>query len=106
MELLGQAKRHSADGGITSGNWITGIPVIDEHVLGLGPQDEIAPDIADNKGRNKFYMLPLLLRDHRDPLPAEAKRAGTTELPYRLHALLHDGPGHHPLPQPNTVRTA
>ncbi len=50
-----------ADGGITSGNWITGIPVVDEHVLGLGPQDEIAPDIADNKGRNKFYMLPLLL---------------------------------------------
>lgn len=49
------------DGGITSGNWITGIPVIDEHVLGLGPQDHIAPDITDNKGRNKYYMLPLLL---------------------------------------------
>ncbi len=50
-----------ADGGITSGNWITGIPFFDEHVLGLGPQDEIAPDIANNKGRNKYYMLPLLL---------------------------------------------
>lgn len=50
-----------ADGGITSGNWITGISFIDEHVLGLGPQDEIAPDIANNKGRNKYYMLPLLL---------------------------------------------
>jgi Protein of unknown function (DUF2723). len=49
------------DGGITSGNWITGIPFIDEHVLGLGPQDDIAPDIANNKGRNKYYMLPLLL---------------------------------------------
>ena len=26
------------DGGITAGNWITGISFIDEHVLGLGPQ--------------------------------------------------------------------
>ena len=49
------------DGGITSGNWITGISFIDEHVLGLGPQTDIAPDIADNKARNVYYMLPLLL---------------------------------------------
>ncbi|MDR2815836.1 MAG: DUF2723 domain-containing protein [Proteiniphilum sp.] len=49
------------DGGIATGNWITGIPFFDEYVLGLGPQDEIAPDIVDNKGHNKYYMLPLLL---------------------------------------------
>ena len=49
------------DGGITSGNWITGISFIDEHVLGLGPQTDIAPDVADNKARNVYYMLPLLL---------------------------------------------
>ena len=49
------------DGGITAGNWITGIPFFDEHVLGLGPQDNIAPDIVNNKGRNKYYMLPFLL---------------------------------------------
>ncbi len=49
------------DGGITKGNWITGISFIDEHVLGLGPQDNIAPDVVENKGRNKYYMLPLLL---------------------------------------------
>jgi len=49
------------DGGITTGNWITGIPFFDEHVLGLGPQDNIAPDIVNNKGHNKYYMLPLLL---------------------------------------------
>ena len=47
--------------GITSGNWITGIPFFDEHVLGLGPQDNIAPDIVNNKGRNAYFMLPLLL---------------------------------------------
>ncbi|SFK31010.1 Protein of unknown function [Porphyromonadaceae bacterium KH3CP3RA] len=48
-------------GSITAGNGITGIPFFDEHVLGLGPQDNIAPDIVDNKGHNKYYMLPLLL---------------------------------------------
>ncbi|SEA28474.1 Protein of unknown function [Porphyromonadaceae bacterium KH3R12] len=48
-------------GEITAGNWVTGIPFFDEHVLGLGPQDNIAPDIVDNKGHNKYYMLPLLL---------------------------------------------
>ncbi|NLZ95360.1 MAG: DUF2723 domain-containing protein [Bacteroidales bacterium] len=49
------------DGGITNGNWITGISFIDEHLLGLGPQTDIAPDVADNKARNVYYMLPLLL---------------------------------------------
>lgn len=49
------------DGGMTDGNWITGISFIDEHVLGLGPQTNIAPEVADNKARNAYYMLPLLL---------------------------------------------
>ncbi|MFZ6038263.1 MAG: protein O-mannosyl-transferase family [Bacteroidota bacterium] len=49
------------DGGITKGNWISGIPFIDQHILGLGPQDNIAPDIADNKGRNVYFMLPFIL---------------------------------------------
>lgn len=48
-------------GGITNGNWITGINFIDEHVLGLGPQDDLPPDIAENKGHNVYYMLPLIL---------------------------------------------
>lgn len=49
------------DGGITKGNWITGIPFIDGKILGLGPQKNIAPDIADNKGRNVYFMLPFIL---------------------------------------------
>ena len=49
------------DGGMTKGNWITGIKFIDNAVLGLGPQDNIAPEVADSKGRNKYYMLPFLL---------------------------------------------
>ena len=50
-----------ADGGMTRGNWITGIPFFDQHILGLGPQRDIAPDIADNRGRTTFFMLPFLL---------------------------------------------
>lgn len=49
------------DGGITRGNWITGIPFVDNYVLGLGSQKDIAPDVVDNKGRNTYFMLPLLL---------------------------------------------
>ena len=50
-----------SDGGLTKGNWITGISFIDEYVLGLGPQDNIAPEIVDNKGHNKYYLLPFIL---------------------------------------------
>lgn len=48
-------------GEISNGNWITGIGFIDEYVLGLGPQDNLPPDIANNKGHNVYYMLPLIL---------------------------------------------
>ncbi|MDR1809018.1 MAG: DUF2723 domain-containing protein [Prevotella sp.] len=47
-------------GGINNGNWLSGIGWIDE-LRGLGPQDNLPPDIADNKGHNVYYMLPLLL---------------------------------------------
>ncbi|NDW18428.1 DUF2723 domain-containing protein [Dysgonomonas sp. 216] len=47
-------------GGINNGNWISGIGFIDS-LRGLGPQDDLPPDIADNKGHNVYYMLPLLL---------------------------------------------
>ncbi len=49
------------DNGITKGNWITGIPFIDDKVLGLGPQDNIAPDVVDNKAHNKYFLLPFIL---------------------------------------------
>lgn len=48
-----------------NGRWICGIPFIDN--LGGAfftpefPQDHLSPEIAKNKGRNKFYMIPFLL---------------------------------------------
>jgi hypothetical protein len=46
-------------GKITEGNWISGIPFIDE--MRLGNQEKLAKSIADNPAHNKYYMLPLLL---------------------------------------------
>jgi hypothetical protein len=46
-------------GEVSNGNWITGIKFIDEQLV--GPQDDLPYDIKENKGHNKYYMLPLLL---------------------------------------------
>jgi len=43
----------------TKGNWITGIPFIDE--IRLGPQKDLPKFLKENPGRNKYYMLPLIL---------------------------------------------
>ena len=41
------------------GNWLSGINFIDEPRL--GPQDDLPVFLKDNKGRNRYYFLPLLL---------------------------------------------
>ena len=46
-------------GEVMNGNWITGIPFIDTALV--GPQDDMPSSIADNKGHNVYFMLPLLL---------------------------------------------
>ncbi len=47
------------DANIIHGNWISGIPFIDN--ARLGPQDKLPEDLKNNKGRNKYYFLPLIL---------------------------------------------
>ncbi len=42
------------------GNWISGIKPIDEWLLGLS-QDNLPSDVLDNKARNTYYFLPLIL---------------------------------------------
>lgn len=44
---------------ITDGNWLSGIKWIDEKFV--GPQDNLPPEVAGNKGRNTYYFLPFLL---------------------------------------------
>ena len=42
-----------------NGNWLSGIKFIDE--IFLGSQDNLPSDVKDNKARNTYYFLPLLL---------------------------------------------
>ncbi|MCH7523809.1 MAG: DUF2723 domain-containing protein [Bacteroidetes bacterium] len=42
------------------GNWISGITFIDEMHLGMS-QDELPSDVLNNKARNTYYFLPLIL---------------------------------------------
>ncbi|MBR1644370.1 MAG: DUF2723 domain-containing protein [Bacteroidales bacterium] len=41
------------------GNWISGIKFIDQ--MRLGPQDNLPDHMKNNKARNTYFMLPLLL---------------------------------------------
>ena len=41
------------------GNWLSGIPFIDE--LHLGPQQNLPADALNNKGRNVYFFIPFLL---------------------------------------------
>jgi len=41
------------------GNWLSGIPFVDE--MHLGSQKNLPSDVLNNKARNTYYFLPLLL---------------------------------------------
>lgn len=44
---------------INKGNWISGINFIDE--MRLGNQKQLSEGLRENKARNRYYLLPLLL---------------------------------------------
>jgi hypothetical protein len=46
-------------GGILDGNWLSGVKAIDSQRL--GNQDQLPPSLTENRGYNRFYLLPLLL---------------------------------------------
>jgi len=56
---VGRQNDVQGPGGITKGNWMTGIKFIDE--MRLGPQDKISAQLKNNKARNFLYGLPFLL---------------------------------------------
>ncbi|MCQ2251987.1 MAG: DUF2723 domain-containing protein [Bacteroidales bacterium] len=47
------------DGHLVNGNWISGIPAIDNYRL--GNQDLLSDAIRNNKGNNRYFFLPLIL---------------------------------------------
>jgi len=46
-------------GGFLKGNWLSGIPFVDN--IRLGNQDNIPKDMKNDKSRNTYYLFPLIL---------------------------------------------
>jgi len=57
--FAGRQNDIQGNGELEHGNWITGIPFIDN--ARLGNQDMLPDDLKENKGHNVFYCLPLIL---------------------------------------------
>lgn len=55
----GRQNHTQSHGEMLNGNWITGINFIDEGRI--GPQDNLPDNVANEKSRNTYYLLPLLL---------------------------------------------
>ncbi len=57
--FVGRQSDNQSTGQITDGNWLSGIKFID--AMFLGPQDNLPSEMATNKGRNTYYVLPFIL---------------------------------------------
>ncbi len=57
--FIGRQNDLQGQGDLDKGNWITGIPIVDNWAY--GDQSKLPKDIKENKGRNVYYGLPFLL---------------------------------------------
>ncbi|MBQ0056109.1 MAG: DUF2723 domain-containing protein [Bacteroidales bacterium] len=57
----GRESDEQSYGAVDRGRAISGIPIIDEVLFDVPDQSSLPSSIANNKGHNVFYMLPLLL---------------------------------------------
>lgn len=57
--FAGRQNDLQGNGELEHGNWITGIPPVDN--LLVGNQDRLPEQLKENKGHNVYYCLPLLL---------------------------------------------
>ncbi len=57
--FAGRQNDEQGHGSPLEGNWMSGIPFLDQ--IRLGPQHNLPESITSNPAHNKFYMLPLLL---------------------------------------------
>ena len=58
--FVGRQNNIQGNGEVEHGNWITGFRCIDDWLLGCDTT-KLPSDLSNNKGRNVFYTLPLLL---------------------------------------------
>ena len=57
--FAGRQNDFQSSGELTKGNWISGIPLVDNALL--GDQSKLPSDLRENKGHNVYYFLPLIL---------------------------------------------
>ena len=57
--FAGRQNDLQGNGEVSKGNWISGFNFIDKHLA--GDQTNLPSELANNKGRNVFYMMPLIL---------------------------------------------
>ena len=58
--FVGRQNNIQGHGEVEHGNWITGFRWIDDWLLGCDTS-KLPSDLKENKGRNVFYAIPLLL---------------------------------------------
>ena len=57
--FAGRQNDLQSSGELTKGNWISGIPLVDNALL--GDQSKLPSDLRENKGHNVYYFLPFIL---------------------------------------------
>jgi hypothetical protein len=98
--FVGRQNDEQGYGDDTRGNWITGITFIDEMLV--GPQKDIPSIIKDNKARNTYFGIPLILgilglAFHIKKKPEDATVIGTLFLFTGFFIILYlNFPAHQP----------
>ena len=57
--FTGRQNDNQGEYNVLNGNWLSGIPFVDE--IRLGNQSELHEDALNNKARNTYYFLPFIL---------------------------------------------
>lgn len=57
--FIGRQNDLQGQGDLEKGNWITGIPFVDN--MAYGDQSKLPEELKNNKGRNVYYALPFIL---------------------------------------------
>lgn len=57
--FVGRQDDIQSQGGVLNGNWISGIPFVDEFFL--GNQEHLTNEMKNHPSRNTYYFLPLIL---------------------------------------------
>jgi hypothetical protein len=58
--FAGRENDNQGYGDPNKGHWMSGIPAVDEWSTGM-PQTNLPDELKDNKARNRYYFLPLIL---------------------------------------------